>query len=238
MTRLWFLLLSRVHLSGEKVSGFKLWVHLVAGRSQDWGMGFSGVYMVFRYEKSDSEVFFPVRVRVRQLFSAVKFLKNFFSEMLRIFWKIFWYKNIWLKVGLVQSYGRKCRFRVFSGMSVFSIFGRVGNIWACVTRGGWVRIRWKESFLYWRGLIEEGPNFFWTRFLCPLTSMQILRIFWKKNFFHKNFMCYLPPLVFCRNLRFDFFLESVWAKKSEIFTQSLCYNSVYCVKISDFSDED
>jgi len=60
---------------------------------------------------------------------------------------------------------RNVGFGAFSGMPVFSIFGRVGNIWACVTRGGWVRIRWKESFLYWRGLIEEGPNFFWTRFL-------------------------------------------------------------------------
>jgi len=53
----------------------------VGGRSQDWGMGFSSVYMVFRYGKSDFEVFFPVRVRVGQLFSGVKFLKNFFSEI-------------------------------------------------------------------------------------------------------------------------------------------------------------
>jgi len=79
--RLWFLLLCQLQLSGAKVSGFKLVVHLVGGRSEEWGMGFSSVYMVFRYGKSDFEVFFPVRIRVRQLFSGVKFLKNFFSEM-------------------------------------------------------------------------------------------------------------------------------------------------------------
>jgi len=40
-------------------------------------------------------------------------------------------------------------------MPVFSIFSRVGNIWACVTRGGWVRIHWVEMIIF-KGKIERG----------------------------------------------------------------------------------
>jgi len=68
--------------------------------------------------------------------------------MLRIFWKKFWCKNIWLKVCLAQSYGRKCG---FSG-----IFGNAGffNFWS----GGKYL-----GMLYQRGMGSDplsGNNFY------------------------------------------------------------------------------
>jgi len=45
-------------------------------------------------------------------------------------------------------------------------------------------------------------------------------------------------MIFCRNSRFEFFLEITLAKNSEIFTQYLCYNSAYCVKNFRFFRQD
>ena len=120
--------------------------------------------MVFRYGKSDSEVFFPVRVRVRQLFSGSIFLQHFlFRNVENLLGKIL-VQKFSRKVGLARLYARKCGFSGIIGNAGFFYFWSGGKYLGMLYQRGMGSDPLKESFLYWRGLIEEGPIFFWRLF--------------------------------------------------------------------------
>ena len=145
-----------------------------------------------------------------------------------MFWEKFWYKNIWLKVDLAQSYGRKRGFRGIFGNSSFFLF-LVGweKVRHALSKGDGFGSTLGKLFLYWYGLVGEGLNFFWNLFWYPLTSLQNLGIFWKKIFFIKNFVCY--PLWFFAEIHVSIFFSKVRWPKILKFLHKLYYNNISIV---------
>jgi len=103
--------------------------------------------------------------------------------MLRIFWEKLWYKNIWLKVDLAQSYGRKCGFSGIFGNACFFYFWSGGKYLGMLYQRGVGSDPLEGKFFILAGIDRRGPKFFLETFLRSPNVPANFENFVKKKFF-------------------------------------------------------